>query len=53
MRRQEFIDGYDWKARYIPTVILLAPLCAPPITFIPEFLRILFGWPVPVCFRSP
>jgi hypothetical protein len=25
MRWQEFIDGYDWKARLIPTAILLVP----------------------------
>ena len=26
MRWQEFIDGYDWKARLIPTAIILLPL---------------------------
>ena len=26
MRWQEFIDGYDWKARVIPTAIILLPL---------------------------
>jgi hypothetical protein len=26
MRWQEFIDGYDWKARLIPTSILLFPM---------------------------
>ncbi len=29
MRWQEFVDGYDWKARLIPTAILLLPsFCA-------------------------
>jgi hypothetical protein len=26
MRWQEFLDGYDWKARLIPTSILLFPM---------------------------
>ena len=38
MRRQEFIDGYDWKARYIPTVILLAPLLCTAYYFYPGVL---------------
>jgi hypothetical protein len=38
MRRQDFIDGYDWKARYIPTVILLAPLLCTAYYFYPGVL---------------
>jgi hypothetical protein len=35
MRWQEFIDGYDWKARLIPTAILLLPLFCTVCSFFP------------------
>jgi hypothetical protein len=38
MRWQQFIDGYDWKARLIPTAILLLPLFCTVSSFLPGFL---------------
>ncbi len=38
MRWQEFVDGYDWKARLIPTGILLLPLFCTVYYFFPELL---------------
>jgi hypothetical protein len=38
MRWQEFIDGYDWKARLIPTVIALMPLFCTVYYFVPGLL---------------
>jgi hypothetical protein len=38
MRWQEFIDGYDWKARLIPTAILLFPLFCTIYYFFPGVL---------------
>lgn len=38
MRWQEFIDGYDWKARLIPTAILLLPLFCTFYSFFPRLL---------------
>ena len=38
MRWQEFIDGYDWKARLIPTAILLLPLFCTLYSFFPRLL---------------
>ena len=38
MRWQEFIDGYDWKARLIPTAILLLPLFCTLYSFFPRVL---------------
>ena len=38
MRWQEFIDGYDWKARLIPTAILLLPLFCTAYYFFPVVL---------------
>ena len=38
MRWQEFIDGYDWKARLIPTAILLLPLFCTSYYFLPGVL---------------
>jgi len=39
MRWQEFIDGYDWKARLIPTAILLLPLFCTVYYFFPRVLN--------------
>ena len=36
MRWQEFIDGYDWKARLIRTVIALMPLFCTVYYFFPR-----------------
>jgi hypothetical protein len=36
MRWQEFIDGYDWKARRIRTVIALMPLFCTVYYFFPR-----------------
>jgi hypothetical protein len=38
MRWQEFIDGYDWKARLIPTSILLFPMLCTIYYFFPGVL---------------
>jgi hypothetical protein len=38
MRWQEFIDGYDWKARLIPTAILLLPSFCTLYCFFPGVL---------------
>jgi hypothetical protein len=38
MRWQEFIDGYDWKARVIPTAIILLPLFCTVYYFFPGVL---------------
>ena len=38
MRWQEFVDGYDWKARLIPTGILLLPLFCTVYYFCPGLL---------------
>jgi hypothetical protein len=38
MRWQEFVDGYDWKARLIPTGILLLPLFSSVYYFCPGLL---------------
>lgn len=38
MQWQEFIDGYDWKARLIPTAILLLPLFCTLYSFFPRLL---------------
>ena len=38
MRWQEFVDGYDWKARLIPTGILLLPLFCSVYYFFPGLL---------------
>lgn len=38
MRWQEFVDGYDWKARLIPTGILLLPLFCTVYYFFPGLL---------------
>jgi len=38
MRWQEFIDGYDWKARVIPTAITLLPLFCTVYYFPPRVL---------------
>src|SRR5215831_15527234 len=39
MRMQEFIDGYDWKARLIPTAIALLPSFSTVYFFHPGVLR--------------
>jgi hypothetical protein len=38
MRWQEFVDGYDWKARLIPTGILLLPLFSSVYFYFPGLL---------------
>ena len=38
MRWQEFVDGYDWKARLIPTAIILSPLFCTLYYFFPALL---------------
>jgi hypothetical protein len=38
MRWQQFIDGYDWKARLLPTAILLLPLFCTLYSFFPRWL---------------
>ena len=38
MRVQEFIDGYDWKARVIPTAITLLPTICTAYSFYPGVL---------------
>ena len=38
MRMQEFIDGYDWKARLIPTAITLSPSFCTVYSFYPGIL---------------
>jgi len=38
MRWQQFIDAYDWKARLVPTAILLLPLFSTAYYFYPQIL---------------
>jgi len=39
MRWNQFVDGYDWKARLIPTAILLAPVFCTAYYFFPGVLN--------------
>jgi len=44
MRWQEFIDGYDWKARLIPTSILLFPMFCTIYYFFPGVVSNPLQW---------